>query len=481
VTNILGRHTEFRADADRVSDAAWAELARRIQGRVLRPSDPAYAAFAAPANPRYAQVLPQGIALPATEADIAKVHSWAYDEQLSVTVRSCGHNYAGYSATRGLLVHLGLFQAASVDPSGAIATFQAGLRNRDVLDALARTGLTIPFGRCPGIGISGYVLGGGLGLHTRRLGMASDLLLATRVVTPTGELLHCDEKTNADLFWACRGGAGGNFGVHTSFTFRLRPARGVTVYKLAFAGRKAEQVLIALQDLITDPALLRSLAAQFGVKTCGADTAQAARNVTVYAEGWYYGPPAELERILTRVTSVARPTSRYLAWFDGLGAQRYFMDEIGSDPFHTTSIVARDPMRTTDAARVVEHLRAWHGSSSRSGASVAFFAMGGADRDPAPDATAFVHRDATFILAATSRWSPADGPAAPLGAARWTSRLRRDLSPALGPGSFVNFPDPDLPRWREAYYGANYDRLAAVKRTYDPAGLLRYAQGVGSQ
>jgi FAD/FMN-containing dehydrogenase len=460
------------------ADTAWAALARRIQGRVLQPSDSAFASFAAPANTRYDRIVPQGIVLPTTEADIAATLAWAHDHQLPVTTRSGGHNYAGYSSTEGLLIHLGMLTARTVDTNAATATVQAGTRNNDLLDALAPTGLTWAFGRCPTIGISGYLLGGGLGLHTRRLGMASDTLLSTRIVTATGETLSCDENTNADLFWACRGGAGGNFGINTSFTFQLHPAPEVTVYRLAFDGRKADDVLLAMQDLITDPALLRSFAAQFGAKTSGTRAARAAGNISLYAEGWYYGPQSELETILTRVTSVARPTSTYIAQLDGLRAQRYFSDETASDPFTTTSIVARTPMRAQDAACIIEHLRTWPGSSSGSGASVAFFAMGGADSDPAPDATAFVHRDAAFILAATSRWTAADGPAAPQRAAAWVGGVRRDVSPVLGPGSFVNFPDPTLPRWWDAYYGANYERLVKIKNTSDPAGLFRYPQGI---
>jgi hypothetical protein len=134
-------------------------------------------------------------------------------------------------------------------------------------------------------------------------------------------------------------------------------------------------------------------------------------------------------------------------------------------------------MSTQDVGDILEHLRTWPGSSSGSGASVSFFAMGGADRDLAPDATAFVHRDAVFIAAATSRWTAMDGPDAPSRAARWIDGVRRGLA-VLGPGSFVNFPDPTLPRWWDAYYGSNYQPLVAVKSTYDPAGLFRHPQSI---
>jgi hypothetical protein len=470
--------TATRVRTERVGDTAWADLARRIDGRVLRPSDSAFASFANPTIARYDRCLPEGVALPTTEADIAATLDWAQRHEIPVVARSGGHSYAGYSTTDGLLIHLGMLTASRIDTRAGTATVQAGIRNQAVLDVLTPTGLILPFGRCPTIGIAGYTLGGGLGLHTRRIGMACDALLSTRVVTAAGEITSCDEDTNADLFWACRGGAGGNFGINTSFEFQLQPASDVTAYRVAFGGQKAEEVLLAVQDLITEPALLRKFEAQFGVKTTGTSAAQAAKNIAVYAEGWYYGPQHELETILTRVTSVAPPTEKYLAQLDGLRAQRRFSDELASDPFTTASIVARTPMRAEDAADIVEYVRNWPGSTSRSGASAAFFAMGGADRDPAPDATAFVHRDAVFILAATSRWTMTDGSDAARPAAAWTSGFRRKFSAVLGSGSFVNFADPDLPHWWDAYYGSNYARLAKIKGVCDPASLLRYPQAV---
>ncbi|MET9631659.1 FAD-binding oxidoreductase [Lentzea sp. NPDC006480] len=475
---VVGERALASAQVRQVGNAAWTDLTRRIEGRVVRPPDSLFGALAAPANTRYEHVLPHGIVLPTTESDIAAVLGWADKHQVPVVARSGGHSYAGYSTTGGLLMRLDMFDQAAVDLCNATVTVQAGARNRDLLRTLASTGLTLPFGRCPTIGIAGYTLGGGLGLHTRRLGMASDRLLATRLVTAGGEVLSCDEDSNADLFWASRGGGGGNFGISTAFTYQLCPTPDVTVFRLAFDGRKAEEVLLAMQDLITDPQLRYSFAAQFGATATGRDAKRAARNVTLYAEGWYYGPRSNLETILTRVTSVARPTSSYVAELDGLGAQRYFTDEVASDPFMTTSVVARIPMRATDAARVVAHLHAWPGSSSRSGASVSFFAMGGADQDMAPDATAFVHRDALFVLAATHRWTTEDGPEASSRATEWIAGVRRDMSAHLGTGSFVNFPDPALPRWWDAYYGSNYPRLARIKSEYDPSGLFHYPQSV---
>lgn len=477
---IIDNDEVRRSLAGQVKDVAWRDLARRIQGRILRPSDSQFSPLAVPANARYERISPQGIVLPATEADIAVAVDWAREVRLPIVARGGGHSYAGHSTTDGLLVHLGALKAGAVDTTARTATVQAGVQNRDVLELAGSTGLTFPFGRCPTIGIAGYTLGGGIGLHTRRIGMASDNLLSTRVVTADGSILHCDENTNADLFWACRGGGGGNFGINTQFTFQLHPTSRVTAFKLAFNGKRAAGVLLAMQDLITEPSLLRSFSAQFGIKTLGINAARAADNVTLYAEGWYYGTRSELEIILSRVISISRPTSMRLSELHALRAQRYFSDEVASDPFMTTSIVARNVMSEQDAACIVENLRTWPGSSSASGASVGFFAMGGADRDLKSDATAFVHRDAVFILAVTSRWAVPDSETVPAQANAWINRFRTDLNHTLGSSSFINFPDPTLPRWWDSYYGSNYERLIAAKRTYDPTGLFRHAQGVGT-
>ena len=138
--------TATRVRTERLGDTAWTDLARRIDGRVLRPSDSAFASFANSAIARYDRCLPEGVALPTTEADIAATLDWAQRHQIPVVARSGGHSYAGYSTTDGLLIHLGMLTASRIDTRAGTATVQAGIRNQAVLDVLTPAGLICPSG-----------------------------------------------------------------------------------------------------------------------------------------------------------------------------------------------------------------------------------------------------------------------------------------------------------------------------------------------
>lgn len=462
----------------RVEDSAWRDLAARISGRVLRPGDAGFAELAPVANRAY-PTLPEGILVPANESDVAAGVLWVQEHSLPIAARCGGHSYAGYSTTRGLLVHLADMKRGTVDVDRRIATVQAGMQNRDVFAALRDTGLKVPFGRCPEVGVSGYLLGGGIGLHSRRLGMGCDSLLGTRVVTSAGEVLVADESSDPELYWSCRGGAGGNVGLNTEFTVRLHAAPDVTVYDLKWTGRRAEELLLALQALLADAELGRDLEMQFGVRSGGRTALDARRNVSVYAQGQFYGSEARLRAILQPLLAVDEPTFSHFAELGWARALEYFILMGGTTPYLTTSVVAVREIGDADAYRIVEQVRDWPGSgASGTGVSVSMFALGGAEDDLAPDATAYVHRGAKFIMSATTYWSKDDSPLTTLLGRVWIDGFRGEMAARLGEGAFVNFPGPTMSRWWEAYYGSNYDRLVRAKEKYDPVNLFRYPQSI---
>ena len=150
---------------------------------------------------------------------------WARRHRVHLVPRSGGHSYGGYSTTSGVV--LDVSRLSQVCVSGGRAVVGAGALLVDVYAALAAHGRMIPAGTCPSVGIAGLTLGGGHGYASRKLGLACDALTALTIVTASGEVRHCDARRHADLFWACRGGGGGNFGVVTSFTFRTTPVGDV--------------------------------------------------------------------------------------------------------------------------------------------------------------------------------------------------------------------------------------------------------------
>ena len=232
-------------------------MARQLRGRVLRPGQPGYAAASLPYNHRYADIRPEGVALCAGAADVAAAVLWARRYGLPFAARSGGHSYGGYSASRGLVISLAPLRSVRVDRRELTITAGAGARNRDLYAALPGTGVAVPSGRCPTVGISGLLLGGGFGFSSRHLGLTCDQLLETEVVTASGRIVRATRACHPDLFWACQGGGGGNFGINTEYTLRATPVGDVSVYQLEWAWPQARAALDAVLTLMSDaPATL---------------------------------------------------------------------------------------------------------------------------------------------------------------------------------------------------------------------------------
>src|SRR5215216_5597894 len=207
-----------------LSDTAWDDLASRLSGRLLRPGDAMYPAATVINAARYMGVGPAGIAVCVSPEDAATCVTWARETGAPFAVRSGGHSYAGFSTSDGLVIDVKGMRSVTVDPATGTATVAGGANNADVASGLTPYGVYFPSGRCPTVGLSGLTLGGGWGFSCRHLGMTCDSLLATEVVTAAADIVTASETENADLYWAVRGAGGGNFGVHTSFTYRVVPA-----------------------------------------------------------------------------------------------------------------------------------------------------------------------------------------------------------------------------------------------------------------
>jgi FAD/FMN-containing dehydrogenase len=171
-----------------------------------------------PQQPGVQHRFPAGVARCANASDVAQSILWAREYTVPFVARCGGHSYAGYSTTPGLMIDLGLLNRIDFDPATRVATIGGGTLNSTLYPTLQKLGVTITHGRCPTVGVGGFFLGGGIGFNMRAHGLACDQLVGTQLVTADGQVRTVDPTS--DLFWACRGGAGGNFGVNTSFRAR---------------------------------------------------------------------------------------------------------------------------------------------------------------------------------------------------------------------------------------------------------------------
>lgn len=300
----------------RATQRDWERLAAALSpgADLYRPGDSAYPPLALPFNHRYAGVLPAGIVACATTGDVRTAIRWARAVGLPTVPRSgLGHNYAGYSTTHGLLLSMARMtsitgvedsRAARPRDYGPIHVVHnagtlpvgAGVTNGDLRPLLEQHGMFVPTGRCPSVGVAGLVLGGGIGFSDKMFGLTCDRLVATTVVLADGEVVRAAEDSHPDLFWACRGGAGNNFGVHTSFTFHFE--RNVGFYQLRWSLDSARPAMTALQRIADEQAGNERFHCRVGMGTSGRTREEISKNANVNAIGQHYGTPEELRDIV---------------------------------------------------------------------------------------------------------------------------------------------------------------------------------------
>ncbi|MEP6641742.1 MAG: FAD-dependent oxidoreductase, partial [Gaiellales bacterium] len=200
-----------------------ADLEAQLQGPLLRPGTSHYAAAHVISNEVYADLQPRAIARVVREHDVAACVRFAAQSPLPFAVRSGGHSYAGYSTNQGLVCDVRRLNTIRIAADGRSVTVGAGVLAIDLVTTLAAHGLAVPTGSCPTVGVAGLALGGGVGFAARTMGATCDNVLGVRIVTANGVAVTADATTNPDLYWACSGGGGGNFGVVTALTFATHP------------------------------------------------------------------------------------------------------------------------------------------------------------------------------------------------------------------------------------------------------------------
>jgi FAD/FMN-containing dehydrogenase len=451
-----------------VPGSAWSDLQKQVSGGVLRPGDSFYFDVARPSNLRF-DLQPAGIARCVTEQDVLACIAWVRKHPVDFSVRSGGHNYAGLSATRGLLIDMSLMSGVEVvDAAAGTVKVRGGTLNHTIYRELERQGRTITHGRCDRVGAAGFLLGGGVGFNMRRFGLGCDHMLATTVATAEGELVTAGQAVHADLFWACQGGAGGNFGINTSFTLKTHPAEPVTVFKLTWT-RDIEAVL---HQLLTG---LAKAPDEFGSKISVTMPASGASTVSVL--GQWAGEPRQLPAILGGPWDLAcarqvQPDVPYWVGQDFLSESTY--------PYHyqeKSSYMKAEGITPELVGRMLGWARRMPGTSMDS--VFKFFQVGGRINALRPDETAYVHRGHDWLFDIEVNWAPRDSPMRVNENLDWQQRFFSDTcARSRAAGSFQNFSDPSLVDWQDAYYGLNYPRLQRVKRQVDKTQLFRHRQSI---
>jgi FAD/FMN-containing dehydrogenase len=397
---------------------------------------------------------------------VAAVH-FARQHDLLLSVRSGGHNVTGHAVCeRGLMIDLSPMKAIRVDPGQRLASVEAGLTWKEFDTATQTYGLATTGGIISSTGVAGLTLGGGHGWLMRRHGLACDNLVAVELVTADGRRLRASHAEHADLFWGVRGG-GGNFGIVTSFEFRLHPISTVLGGMLLFPLTRGREVLdVYRQQARVAPDEL----------TCGA-------LITVWHDATpviaialcYCGPPERGERLVAPFRKLGSPLLDSVRPLPYAELQTTF--DATNPPgrwYYKTGYLDGDRM---EGDRFVEALLAQCDFPSPSPLSRIFIEhLGGAMGRVAPEATAFVHRRAPYdLIVIAGGFRPEDTEKN----VAWARATSAAMGPFMSGGAYVNYLDADAGADAvRAAYGPAYERLITLKEKYDPQNIFRLNQNI---
>jgi hypothetical protein len=377
----------------------------------------------------------------------------------------------------------------SVDAVANTARVGAGARLIDVYNVIGNAGRLLPGGSCPSVGIAGLALGGGIGVFGRKYGLTADNIRSVTVVTADARVVTADESTYGDLYWACRGGGGGNFGVVTSFEFNVHPMPEVTLFTLQYPWAAASHMLSAWSLWIQSaPDELWSNCQLLSQGTYG---------FLPQIAGVFCGSPSELSSALAPLSSMIGSAPTYS--FNG---SRSYLDameieagcsglsiaachlttqnpagRLSREAYSAKSSYVDAPMNDAAVAAYIGAVENLHAHAPTIGGGLAFDAYGGAINRVASDATAFVHRDKLACIQATYSWSSYTSSSEIAAGGRWLTWLGDHVfNPTTG--AYQNYIDPTLRDWANAYYGSNLAKLVNVKNKYDAENVFSFAQSI---
>jgi FAD/FMN-containing dehydrogenase len=466
--------TDERTTTTERAAAPYTELAAMLRGELISAESPGYNEARAVYNGMIDKY-PDAIAKCRDTADVLACVRFAREHGIEVSVRGGGHNAAGLGVGDGVLViDLGLLRSTTVDPEHHTVRVDAGATWGDVDHATVAFGQATPSGFIASTGVAGLTLGGGIGYLARRFGLTVDNLLSADVVLADGTFITASETSHPDLFWALRGG-GGNFGIVTSFTFRTHDIGengtiigGPVFYDVADTAevmRWYRELIPSLPEelsgwiaLLTIPPAPPFPEELWGRKACG----------IVWC---YTGSHARADEVLAPIKSFGSPLlvglqpmpfTALQSAFDPLypaGLQWYWRADFFNDISDAAIAVHEKFAPTLPTGHSTMHLYPIDGAAAR----------------VPDDATAFAYRGGGFagIIVGVD-----PDPANAQMISEWTRAYHDELHPMSAGGAYVNFLMEEGQDRVKASYKHNYERLAQVKRRYDPQNFFHYNQNI---
>lgn len=450
-------------------ESAVEGLRAELRGELIQPVDEGYEAARLVWN-GLIDKHPALIARCIGAGDAIDSLNFARENDLPVAVRGGGHNVAGNAlCDGGLVIDLSQMKAVHVDPVRHTARVQPGANWGDVDKETQIYGLVTPGGQVSTTGVAGFTLAGGMGFLRRKWGLSCDNLISVEIVTAAGQVITASEAEHSDLFWAVRGG-GGNFGIVTSFEFRLHPL-GPEIYGATtiYSFEEASSVLRNWRDFtLQAPDEVTCDALVWGMPPLPEVPPEMHWAPVVIVAAMYAGPAEEGERVLQPVREMGTPIG------DLSARQQYVtmqsdMDALFADGqlYYWKSLFA-DSLND----EVIDEVVALYASRLSPQTLFALRSLGGAMGQVPEEATAYGNRNALFNVSVDNTWQD---PASNEEMIAWARTAWASLRELTDGGVYLNFAGlgENNDRLARAAYGRNYDRLVAVKRRYDPTNFFR--------
>jgi FAD/FMN-containing dehydrogenase len=460
-----------------------------LTGRILDPSSPGWDAarrnFRAAVD--YEHRVPKAVVFCQHPSDVQNAVRYAREQRVPVRARSGRHSYEAYSVAQGaVVVDVSELDEISVDRRSGTARIGAGVYSLDLHEQLYNVGLTIPAASGASVGVAGLALGGGFGVVSRKYGLTCDNIVGVQLVNANGELVTANEHENTDLFWACRGGGGGNFGIVTSFDFRVHPIGLVAVCNITWQWSDFIALVDTFQHWAPNAPDNLSTFLRLAV-----GAAPGAGVITLFGQ-LTPDSPAELagfSQLLAPMLGAAPPTGVNVQMMPYSAAAAIFAGVDPKNPqwmihphddqqlFKSTSAVAYAPF-PREALELLkaklEAAPAQQGWETNEPSMVQLLAGGGAPGRVAVDGTAVPHRQAVCVVQYDAYWTdPADQPIAET----WIEGVRTAMLP-YAHNAYVNYVDSRIEDYLDAYYVTNLPRLVEVKRAVDPENFFNFEQSI---
>ena len=448
------------------------ELRKEIRGQVSLPGDPGYEKARTIWNAMIDR-RPAGVVHCATADDVAHAIRFAREQRLELSIRGAGHNIAGNAVCEGgVMIDLSAMNTVRIDADKKRAYVGPGATLADFDEIAQKHGLATPVGINSTTGISGLTLGGGFGWLTRKYGMTVDNLVSADLITAAGDKLKLSKAENPDLFWAIRGG-GGNFGVVTQYEFQLHPVgpeilAGLIVFPIA----QAKQVLQKYREFVASaPEELNVWVVLRQAPPLPFLPADVHGKGVIVLPMFYAGDTREGERLIAPLRKFGD------AYGEHIGAMPYVDWQKAFDPLLTPG--ARNYWKSHNFTELKDEAIdtviqfATMLPSPQCEIFIGLIA-GAANRVPG-DATAWSGRDAKFVMNVHARWDEAKQDQACID---WARTFFAASKPYASGGAYVNFMTADETDRVAAAYGANYPRLASIKKRYDPDNVFRMNQNI---